>query len=149
MSEHHSQLIWKRTSDTFAYDAYNREHEWVVKDGVRIPASAALDFAGKPGHCDPEEALISALSGCHMLTFLAIASKKRYVVDRYEDTPVGYLEENENGIKSVTRIELRPKAVFSGEKIPGEAELKELHESAHRHCFIANSITSKVDLIIS
>ena len=34
---------------------------------------------------DPEEAFVAALSSCHMLTFLSIAAKKRYVVDSYAD----------------------------------------------------------------
>jgi len=148
MSKHTSRIIWKRTSPTFSYESYNRDHTWEVKDGVTIPASAAPDFLGTPGHCDPEEALVSALSSCHMLTFLAITSKKRYVLDSYEDTPVGYMEPNDKGIQAILRIELQPKTVFSGDKQPTSEELKALHEKAHHHCFIANSIKADVSILL-
>ncbi len=147
MSQHTSRITWKRTTPTFSYEDYNRDHIWEVKDGVTISASAAPDFLGTHGHCDPEEALVSALSSCHMLTFLVITSKKRYVVDSYEDTPVGYLEPNEKGIQAILRIELQPKVVFSGEKQPTLEELKALHDKAHHHCFVANSIRAEVVVV--
>ena len=40
--------------------------------------------------------LVAALSSCHMLSFLAIAAKKKFTVTSYVDDAVGYLE-NEGG----------------------------------------------------
>jgi len=144
MSEHHSLIQWNRTTDTFDYDDYNRHHKWTIKDGVQIPVSAAIDFKGTPSHLDPEEALVGALSSCHLLTFLALASKKRYTLDQYEDNAVGLLEENSDGIRSITTITLNPKAVFSGDRVPTDEDIKAMHEKAHKHCFIANSIKATV-----
>ena len=48
-------------------------------------ATAATAYLGNPAHVDPEEAFIASLSSCHMLTFLAIACKQRFVIDSYED----------------------------------------------------------------
>jgi organic hydroperoxide reductase OsmC/OhrA len=79
-----------------------------------------------------------------MLTFLAIAARKRYVVDAYTDEAVGVLEKNEAGRFAVTRVTLRPKIVFSGETVPDEAAIAALHDKAHENCFIANSVTTKV-----
>lgn len=146
MSEHHSTITWKRRTETFSYEEYNRDHEWEVKDGLKIPASAALSFFGNAAHCDPEEALISALASCHMLTFLALASKKRYIVDAYVDKAVGILDKNEESKLAITSVTLNPRVVFSGERQPTQEELASMHEKAHEHCFIANSLKTNVEI---
>jgi organic hydroperoxide reductase OsmC/OhrA len=79
-----------------------------------------------------------------MLTFLAVAARKQFVVDSYHDDATGILEKNAEGKLAVTRVTLRPKITFSGEKKPTAEELKILHDQAHRGCFIANSVTTKV-----
>lgn len=89
----------------------------------------------------------AALSSCHMLTFLALASNKGFVVDRYDDTAVGHLEKNADGTLAVTRVELHPKIVYSGAKQPTQADLDWLHDKAHRGCFIANSVTTEVRVV--
>ncbi len=142
---HTAHIDWKRTTPTFEYDAYNREHSWTFDNGTKVEASAAPAFMGKAG-IDPEEALVAALSSCHMLTFLAVCSKKRFVVESYTDDPVGILEKNEQGKMAVTHITLNPKVSFSGENSPSEDQIKDLHQSAHENCFIANSFSGKVDI---
>jgi organic hydroperoxide reductase OsmC/OhrA len=144
MSEHTITLEWKRESESFSYETYNRDHVWVFEGGVRVPASAAPAYRGNPAQVNPEEALVAALSSCHMLTFLAIAAKKRFVVDRYSDQAVGFLEKNQKGKLAMTRVILRPRIVFGGPTLPTPEQHAELHEVAHRECFIANSVTTAV-----
>jgi organic hydroperoxide reductase OsmC/OhrA len=79
-----------------------------------------------------------------MLTFLALAAKKRFVVQRYTDRATGYLGKNGDGKMAVTRLVLRPDARFVGEKQPSPQEIAELHERAHGHCFITNSVKAAV-----
>ncbi len=43
----------------------------------------------------------------------------------------------------MTRLELRPQVVFDGEGPDGDA-LERLHDSAHRNCFVANSLKADV-----
>ena len=88
--EHHATILWRRTSETFTYDSYNRAHEWRFH-GVTVPASAAPDFRGDATMVNPEEAFVASLSSCHMLTFLALAAKKRFSLDSYSDEAVGYM----------------------------------------------------------
>ncbi|MBK8509541.1 MAG: OsmC family protein [Candidatus Competibacteraceae bacterium] len=38
-----------------------------------------MDYSGDPTKSNPEEALLTALSSCHMLTFLTIAALKKLV----------------------------------------------------------------------
>jgi organic hydroperoxide reductase OsmC/OhrA len=146
MSTHHATITWTRRGAGFDYDTYNREHEWSFDSGQRLVASAAPAYKGSEECVDPEEAFAASLASCHMLTFLAIASKKRLVVESYTDEAVAHLETNPEGQLAVTRVELHPKIRFGGEKIPTEEEIARMHESAHRNCFIANSV--KTDVVI-
>ena len=144
MAEHRARIEWKRTSDDFSYAAYTRDHTWTFKGGVTVPASAAPKFLGSAGRVDPEEAFVAALSSCHMLSFLAIAARKRVVVDHYEDDAVGFLEENDAKKLVITRVILRPRVVFGGDT-PVDRELAEkMHHQAHDQCFIANSVRTEV-----
>jgi organic hydroperoxide reductase OsmC/OhrA len=144
MSEHKATLEWKRETEIFAYESYNRDHVWIFEGGIKVPASAAPAYRGNPANVNPEEALVAALSSCHMLTFLAIAAKKQVVVDRYNDNAVGFLEKNAKGKLAITRVILRPRVTFGGQNSPTLEQIKSLHERAHSECFIANSVTTEV-----
>ncbi|UNK48641.1 OsmC family protein [Lysobacter sp. S4-A87] len=145
MSEHRASIHWLRNEGRFDSEGYSRDHEWVFDGGQRIAGSAAPEYLGNVAGVDPEEALVAALSSCHMLTLLAIAAKKGWVVDHYQDEAVGTLEKNSDGRLAVTRVVLRPRIVFAEGKGPADAEaLTKLHESAHRNCFIANSVKTEV-----
>jgi organic hydroperoxide reductase OsmC/OhrA len=144
MAEHKMTLEWKRETESFTYDVYNRDHVWVFDGGARVPASAAPAYRGNPAQVNPEDALVAALSSCHMLTFLAVTAKRKFVVDRYSDHAVGFLEKNARGKLAVTRVILRPKVTFGGAIQPTPEQLTFLHEEAHNGCFIANSVTTDV-----
>ena len=146
MSEHRVKVNWTPGPEGFSHESYNRDHVWTFESGIEVQASAAPGFQGNPGRVDPEEALVGALSSCHMLTFLAVAAKKRLIVDRYEDDAVGFLEKNAEGRLAVTRVTLRPKVAWGGEKAPSAEEIEKIHEKAHQACFIANSVSSEVSI---
>ena len=147
MSEHTATIKWARNGVDFDYKNYSRDHVWRFDNGVEVPASAAPQYLGNPQHVDPESAFVAALSSCHMLTFLALASNKGFVVDSYEDHAVGHLEKNAGGKLAITRVELHPRIIYSGAKTPTQADLDWLHDKAHRECFIANSVTTEVTVI--
>ena len=144
MSEHTAALRWSRRDRDFTYETYSRDHELTFENGQKTLASSAPGFVGNPEALNPETLLVGSLSSCHMLTFLAVCAKRGYVVDHYEDAASGLLDKNAEGRMAITRITLRPKAVFSGEKRPGAEELTKLHERAHANCFIGSSIRSDV-----
>ena len=141
--EYHATISWQRTSSAFTYDTYNRAHEWGIH-GVTVAASAAPDFRGDATLVNPEEAFVAALSSCHMLTFLAIAARKRLSLDSYSDDAVGYLEKNEQGHLAMTRVILRPRIHWSEGVAVSQADLDRLHRQAHEGCFIANSVKTNV-----
>ncbi len=143
MSKHEATIQWTRGDAAFTYEAYVRDHLWTFGTGSSVKASAAVDFKGNPELMNPEEALVGALSSCHMLTFLAIAARKGLIVESYVDKAEGVLEKNAEGRLAVTRVTLRPQVVYSGPAPSAEDETK-LHDSAHRGCFIANSVKTEV-----
>ncbi len=143
MSEHVVDVSWSRGEHEFTYDTYSRDHEWRFDGGITLPASANPKYLGTPGPVDPEEAFVAALSSCHMLTFLAIAARKRLVVDAYDDHAVGVMAKNEQGRLAITHVTLHPKIVWAGPE-PDAETLERLHHRAHVECFIANSVTTSV-----
>ena len=147
MSEHRAGLRWKRTSSDFTYDHYNRAHDVLFKDGaIVLPSSSAPEFRGDADRVDPEEAFVASLSGCHMLTFLAICARKRLVLDHYDDEASGWLEKGENGKLWMTRVMLRPRVRFADGTEVSESQLTALHHQAHADCFIANSVNTAVSV---
>jgi organic hydroperoxide reductase OsmC/OhrA len=143
MSQHTATVRWSEGSAPFTYESYNRDHIWTTGSGVEVPASSAPAYKGSTDRVNPEEALVAALSSCHMLTFLAIAAKKRLTVLAYEDEAIGTLAQDTAGRMAITRVELRPRVQFGGAP-PDEATLHTLHERAHANCFIANSVSCEV-----
>jgi organic hydroperoxide reductase OsmC/OhrA len=79
-----------------------------------------------------------------MLWFLSLAAKRGFVVESYVDEAFGVMERNPAGRLAFSRITLRPKVQFSGERSPSAEELERLHHAAHEECFIANSLKSEI-----
>ena len=146
MSEHRAQIRWMRSSPQFTYETYNRAHELRFEKGLVVPGSSAPEFRGEPGRLDPESAFVSALSACHMLSFLAIAARKRLSLESYEDDAVGYLEKGGSGKLSVTRVLLRPKLVWSDDAAVSRDDVLKMHALAHSECFIANSVKTEISV---
>ena len=144
MNEHHAAVRWKRTSADYTYDTYNRAHEVRYKSGaIVVPSSSAPAFKGDADRVDPEEAFVASLSACHMLTFLAVCSRKRITVESYEDDAVGNLEKD-GGKLWMTRVTLKPRVRFA-EGTPVDSKiLDDIHHKSHEDCFIANSVKTDV-----
>src|SRR5262245_43605635 len=148
MSEHKATISWKRTSPEFLNGKYSREHTWKFDGGVTVPASPSPSVVpvpySNPAHVDPEEAFVAAVSSCHMLTYLYLASRQGFQVDSYHDEAVGITTKNEKGAPWVSSVTLHPQIAYSGDKRPTLADEEGLHHMAHEQCFIANSIKSEV-----
>jgi organic hydroperoxide reductase OsmC/OhrA len=81
-----------------------------------------------------------------MLTFPALAAKRRFAVESYVDEAVGTLDKNADGRMCMTRVRLRPQVTFGAAAARDADTLAQLHEKAHKYCFISNSITAEVDI---
>jgi organic hydroperoxide reductase OsmC/OhrA len=150
MSEHKATISWKRTSPDFLKGRYSREHTWTFDGGAAIPASPSPSVVptpwSNPANVDPEEAFVASVSSCHMLTYLHLASRQGFQVDRYSDEAVGMMTKNEKGVPWLSSITLHPRITYSGERLPSAADEEQLHNSAHEQCFIANSVKTNVSV---
>ena len=146
MSTHEARLVWERGTTPFTYEGYGREHRIFFSGGTTLQASAAVEYKGDAKLPNPEEQLVSALSSCHMLSFLAIACKRGHVVERYEDQAVGTLAKNADGRLAVTTCVLHPRVTFGEGKPVDAATLQKLHEQSHHACFIASSVKTEVSV---
>jgi len=148
MHRYEARVKWQRNGAKFTDLRYSRGHEWSFDGGVRLTASSSPASVPVPYSVaeavDPEEALVAAASSCHMLTFLFLAARRGFVVESYADDAFGVMDKNPQGKLAITRITLRAKIEFSGDKTPSAAELEALHRSAHEECYIASSIKSEV-----
>ena len=147
MSEHKANVKWDRNGSNFSYKNYSRDNRWRFDNGIEVLGSATRALWVIHNVSIPKSAFVAALSSCHMLTFLALASNKGFVVDGYEDNAIGFLEKNANGRLAMTRVDLHPEIAFSGVTQPTQADLDSLHDKAHRECFIANSVTTQVKVV--
>ena len=111
-------------------------------------SNSAPDWGGDPRNANPEQALASALSSCHMMTFLALAAKANWPVASYYDHAVAHLGKNPRGQISVTRIDLHPVVRFDTGFTIDAKKLDEMQHRAHRYCFIANTLADSVEINI-
>jgi organic hydroperoxide reductase OsmC/OhrA len=148
MSEYKATIKWQRTSPDFLKGRYSREHTWTFDGGTTVPASASPHVVpapwSNPACVDPEEAYVAAISSCHMLTFVWLASKQGFQIDSYVDEAVGVMAKNEKGVPWINSITLHPKITWSGDKMPTQADEQQLHHLAHEQCYIANSVKTAV-----
>jgi len=144
MSEHRTSLKWSRNGGPFARGNYVSDHEIRYSGGQTLHAAPSPEYGGNAAHADPEQMLLSALSSCHMLTFLAVAANRGYVIDSYVDEAVAILGKNADGKMAVIEATLSPKVVFATDRQPSAEDYAKMHERAHAGCFIANSVKTTV-----
>lgn len=143
-----AKVKWERGDETFTDRRYSRAHRWYFDGGVEVPGSSSPGVVrvpmSDPAAVDPEEALVAALSSCHMLSFLDVASREGFTVERYTDEAVGRMGRNPDGRVAVTVVTLRPRIEFAGDKRPTREDIEDLHHRAHDVCFIASSVRTEV-----
>jgi organic hydroperoxide reductase OsmC/OhrA len=144
---HHVATIEWRSDGGFRDGRYSRAHRWTFDGGAVVPASASPHVVPPPmsdsAGVDPEEALVAAVSSCHMLWFLHLARDAGLDVAAYRDEARGTMGRDDRGRTAVTRIALRPRIDFAGEA-PDADRLERLHHEAHEKCFIANSLRTEI-----
>jgi organic hydroperoxide reductase OsmC/OhrA len=145
--EHHYRLMtrWQgnRGKGTSSYREYGRAHLVEAEGKPPIHGSADPTFHGDRERWNPEELLLAALSQCHMLSYLHVATRHGVVVVDYTDEPVGTMREDGRGGGAFTSVTLRPRVTIADD---AQAALAEgLHDEASRKCFIAASVGFPVE----
>ena len=152
MSRHTASVSWSRDGARFTDNRYSRRHVWRFDGGVEVPGSSSphsvpLPFSSAEA-VDPEEAFVASISSCHMLWFLSIAAKRGFAVDEYVDDAEGFLERDADGRMSMTRVNLRPRIAFGGERTPSADDVAAMHDEAHHECYIASSVKTVIAIDI-
>lgn len=131
-----------RGTGTSGYRDYGREHIVTAAGKPPIEGSADRTFHGNADRWNPEELLLSALTQCHMLSYLHVAVRHGVVVLAYSDAASATLETTADGGGRLTSATLRPSVTVAD---PDMRELAEsLHHEASSLCFIAASVNFPV-----
>ncbi len=108
-----------------------------------IQVSAPREFRGNPNEWSAEDLFIAAVEICHMQTFLASAAQHSVPVVSYTSHANGVLEFVDGDFR-FTRIVIFPTI---GIPAPGaENVVHGLLREAEKHCLVANSIASIVEV---
>ncbi len=142
-------LSWKIGNGKMTSGNYSNEHEIFFSPNIKIIGDSAPDWKGSKLNINPEQTLAASLSSCHMMTFLALAAKMKWPLISYNDNATATLGKNSQGKMSVVKLELKPKIKFSGEFSVDDSEIKKVQDRAHRYCFIANSLSDEVKVLIN
>lgn len=147
MGTYFATIKWNRGSDEFLKQKYSRGHTWHFDEGITVPASASPLVLRAPlsvaAAVDPEEAMVAALSSCHMLFALSRLSKHGAIVESYEDAAEGVMEKRADGKTALVRVTLKPVVTVSA-NAPDAETFARLHHEAHEECYIANSVNFPV-----
>lgn len=130
-----------RGSGTRSYQGYERSHVIRVLGKPMLGGSSDPAFLGDASQHNPEELLVAALSACHMLSYLHMATLAGVVVTAYRDVAEGTMEADADGGRFV-EVALRPVVTIEAGSDPAVATVA--HVDAHASCFIANSVNFPV-----
>lgn len=115
---------------------YSRDHEVKIEDKKLLNLSAAKSFRGDTNLLNPEDLLLSALTSCHMMSYLYVCAQHGVEILTYSDNAEGFLDVVGDGGR-FTRVELNPVVTIKHQKDVKLAQ--KLHTQANELCFIANS----------
>lgn len=131
-------------STAAGYEEYDRSHRAVTTPPTEtLRLSSDSTFRGDSSLLNPEQLLVLAVSSCQLLSFLAVAARARVDVVEYDDDAEGEMPEAPRPVR-ITRITLRPRIVVRGPVT--EERVRQLVEAGHRACFVANSLTTTVEV---
>lgn len=146
MSEHTYDVTvtWtgNRGEGTTGIKDYDRDLVISADGHPEIEGTSDPTYLGDPKRWNPEQLLTAAVSQCHMLWYLGLASRRGVVVHEYVDEVVGTMVAEPSGTAKFTHVLLRPRIVVGAEDQVETATA--LHDKAHEMCFIAQSVNFPV-----
>ncbi|MEL7253814.1 MAG: OsmC family protein [Pseudomonadota bacterium] len=135
-----ARITWtgNRGQGTSHYKSFDRT--WNVETPGKPVIHCSNDplLGGDPMLHNPEDMLIAALSACHMLWYLHLASDAGIAVSAYTDDPLGHGESAASGAGRFLSATLRPQIT-----VPVGTDLARadaLHHEIGKVCFIARSV---------
>jgi organic hydroperoxide reductase OsmC/OhrA len=148
MASYGCTVEWSRGDAVFTDQKYSRGHQWRFDGGAVVRGSSSPHSVRAPysdlSAVDPEEALVAAVSSCHMLWFLSLAAQQGLVIDGYVDAAEARMGRFADGHRGITEVLLRPRVIVAGRGAVDDAAIATLHQQAHERCDIAHSVRAEV-----
>jgi organic hydroperoxide reductase OsmC/OhrA len=137
-----ARVVWTgaKQGPTRDYESYSRTYRVEVAGKPPFEGSADPTFRGDAARHNPEDLLVAALSGCHLLSYLALCARAGIEVVSYEDQASGVMAIKDRKMRFV-EVTLAPRVTIAKGDL-GRATA--LHEEAHAQCFIASSVNFPV-----
>lgn len=123
---------------TTDYRQYERSHKLSIEGKPDLLCSSDAPFRGDVTKHNPEDMLLASLSSCHMLWYLHLCADAGVVVTAYTDNATGTMIEVPGGGGHFTEVTLHPLVTVADVSMIEKAN--QLHDVAHKKCFIANSV---------
>ena len=146
--EHHYEVLttWhgNRGSGTSGVRDYDRSHTVTISNKPELHLTTDNPLVGDKKKLNPEDLLVSAISSCHMLSYLYVCALEGVVIIAYEDTATGIMIEQESGGGKFSEVTLNPGITVANETMVSRA--LELHHRAHEICYIAGSVNFPVNI---
>jgi organic hydroperoxide reductase OsmC/OhrA len=138
-----ARLTWTGNTGagTSGYERYSRAYRVAIEGKPELRGSASAAFRGDPAIHNPEDHFLAAISGCHMLSYLALCARRGVNVVAYEDNARGLLRLS-GGSGAFEQVTLHPVVTIQDRAL--EALAMELHDEAAECCFIANSCSVRI-----
>lgn len=121
---------------------YDRSHTVSIAGKPTLNLTTDNTAVGDKSKLNPEDLLVSALSSCHMLSYLYLCSLEGIVVTAYTDNATGTMVEDTTGGGRFNEVVLNTICTVADEGMLEKAI--ELHHKAHEICYIANSVNFEV-----
>nr|WP_315148339.1 OsmC family protein [uncultured Flavobacterium sp.] len=121
---------------------YDRSHTVSIPGKPELFLTTDNPAVGDKSKLNPEDLLVSAISSCHMLSYLYVCSLEGIVITAYTDYATGTMIELASGGGSFKEVTLNPTCYVADESMVEKAI--ELHHKAHEICYIANSVNFEV-----
>lgn len=121
---------------------YSRSHTISNQGKPDLHLTTDNAAVGDKSKLNPEDLLVSAISSCHMLSYLYACAMEGIIVTEYIDQAMGVMIEKPNGGGQFKSVTLNPNIKVKHEDMIPKAI--ELHHKAHEICYIANSVNFEV-----
>jgi organic hydroperoxide reductase OsmC/OhrA len=145
-TEHHYKLTAKwhgnRGTGTSGLRDYDRSHTVTIENKPELHLTTDNPAVGDKSKLNPEDLLVTAISSCHMLSYLFVCAKEGIIVTDYTDHATGVMIDHGDSGGNFKEVILNPIVKVANQSMAAKA--KELHHKAHEICYIANSVNFEV-----
>lgn len=121
---------------------YERSHTVSITGKPDQHLTTDNPLVGDKTKLNPEDLLVTALSSCHLMSYLYLCAMEGLVVTAYIDNATGTMIEKATGGGSFAEVTLNPVVTIADAASKDRAI--ELHHKAHEICYIANSVNFPV-----